>query len=109
MATQSQPLTQEKALENWTHFQHLISVGAFTERSSEDYENDTWPEDGIEESVHWLEKWASSEGKEFYWHKDTQLWSLEPIEDTGEDEPMSEEEHERMWCEYHQLFHWPCF
>lgn len=37
MATQ-QPLTQEKALERWTEYQRLISVGAYSERSAEHHE-----------------------------------------------------------------------
>jgi hypothetical protein len=35
MATQHQPLTQEKAIEHWTEYQRLISVGAYSERSAE--------------------------------------------------------------------------
>jgi hypothetical protein len=85
MATQHQPLTQEKALENWTHFQRLISVGAFEERSAEQFEAGTWPDDGIEESVEWLDMWAASQGLEFCWNVDSKTWSLTPIEQGHDD------------------------
>jgi hypothetical protein len=75
-----QELTQEKALENWTEFQRLISVGAFEERSTEHFEAGTWPEDGVEESVEWLEMWASNQGLEFRWNADSKTWRLVSIE-----------------------------
>ena len=72
-------LTKEQAIKSWTEYQRLISVGAFTERSAEHYETDTWPEDGVEESVHNLEIWAYRQGLEFCWIPGSQSWSLEPI------------------------------
>jgi hypothetical protein len=70
-------LTQEKALAAWTQVQHLISVGAYEERSAEHYEHDTWPEDGIEETAFNLEEWAAGNALEFVWSHDTNTWSLE--------------------------------
>jgi hypothetical protein len=84
MATQ-QPLTQEKAIERGTEYQRLISVGAYSERSAEDYENDTWPEDVIEESVHNLENWVARQGLEFCWNVDSKTWHLTPIEQGHDD------------------------
>jgi len=75
------PLTKELAIETWTQVQHLIEVGAYEERSAEHYETDTWPEDGVEESIFNLENWAAKRWQmEFVWNHDTQTWSLEPIE-----------------------------
>ena|SRR6266480_3340072 len=106
MATQE--LTQEKAIEYWTEYQRLISVGAYTERSAEHYESNTWPEDGIEESVYNLTQWALRQDLEFCWDQTRKTWSLEPI-DYEEAETEKEEPPEEMWCEYHKLYHWPCF
>ena len=39
--TTQQPLTQEKAIEYWTEYQRLISVGAYEERSAEHHETGT--------------------------------------------------------------------
>lgn len=69
----------EQALKDWTELQRLISVGAYTERSAEHYETDTWPEDGVEESLYHLERLAASEGLQFEWHEDTKQWSLEHV------------------------------
>jgi hypothetical protein len=79
------PLTQAKALETWTELHRLISVGAYSERSAEHYETDTWPEDGVEESVFNLENWAARQGLEFCWNVDREFWHLTPIE-PGESE-----------------------
>jgi|SRR6185312_12962925 len=76
----TQPLTNEKAIEYWTELHRLISVGAYEERSAEQFETDTWPEDGVEESVHNLEEWAASKGLEFCWNQESKSYSLEPIE-----------------------------
>jgi hypothetical protein len=84
MPTQ-QPLTQEKAVEYWTEYQRLISVGAYSERSAEDHLNGTWPEDGIEESVANLETWAARQGLEFEFNHDTGTWSLVGIEQGHDD------------------------
>ena len=54
-----QPLTKEKAIEYWTEYQRLISVGAYEERRAAHYETNTWPQDGVEESVFRLESWAA--------------------------------------------------
>ena len=80
----TKPLTQEQAIETWTELQRRISVGAYTERSAEHYESDTWPEDGVEESVFNLETWAAKQGLEFCWNVDRNFWHLTPIE-PGED------------------------
>ena len=77
---EKQPLTNEKAIEYWTELHRLISVGAYEERSAEQFEMDTWPEDGVEESVNNLEEWAASKGLEFCWNQGSSGWSLEPIE-----------------------------
>lgn len=34
---------------------------------------------------------------------------VHPEEEDEEEHELTEEEKERMWCEYHQLYHWPCF
>jgi hypothetical protein len=72
-------LTQEKALAAWTQVQHLISVGAYEERSAEHYEHDTWPEDHVEETAFNLEEWARAQGLEFVWDLGTKSWSLVPV------------------------------
>jgi len=79
------PLTQEQAIETWTELQRLISVGAYSERSAEHYETDTWPEDGVEESVANLEAWASRQGLEFDFNHDNGKWSLVGIEQGRDD------------------------
>ncbi|HYX50439.1 MAG TPA: hypothetical protein VE843_11890 [Ktedonobacteraceae bacterium] len=79
MTTRAPP-TQEQAIEYWTEYQRRISVGAFEERSAEHYEADTWPEDGVEESVHNLEQWAARQGLEFVWNDANKTWSLEPMQ-----------------------------
>ena len=73
-------MTQEQAVIYWTEFHRLISVGAYSERSAEQYEAGTWPEDGIEESVANLETWAEKQGLEFCFDHDSKEWSLVPIE-----------------------------
>jgi hypothetical protein len=72
-------LTQEKALAAWTQVQHLISVGAYTERSAEHYETDTWPEDSIEETAFNLEEWAREQGLQFVWNLGSHTWFLAKI------------------------------
>ncbi len=73
-------INKQVALITWTQLQHLVSVGAYEERSSYHHEAGTWPEDGVEESVANLETWAAKQGLEFCWSWDTHTWSLEPIE-----------------------------
>jgi hypothetical protein len=77
----TQPLTQEKAIEIWSELQRLISVGAYAERSAEHYETNTWPEDGVEESVYNLENWAVRQGLEFAYNRDTGTWILQTNEE----------------------------
>jgi hypothetical protein len=103
-------MEQDTALAAWIELQRLISVGAYEERSNEHYLTGTWPEDGVEESLFNLENWAARQGLEFCFNHDTNSWSLEPIEyEEYDPEEYDEEEMERRWCEYHQLYHWPCF
>ncbi len=73
-------INKEVALITWTQLQHLVSVGAYEERSSYHYETGTWPEDGVEESLARLETWAEKQGLEFCYNHDSKTWSLEPIE-----------------------------
>jgi hypothetical protein len=73
-------MTKEQAIEHWTSLQKRIEAGAYEERSSHHYETNTWPEDGVEESLANLETWAAKQGLEFCWHADSKTWSLEPIE-----------------------------
>ena len=77
---ESKPLTQEQAIAAWTELQRLISVGAYEERSVEHHVTDTWPEDGVEESLFNLENWAARQGLEFCWNIDSKTWSLYPID-----------------------------
>jgi hypothetical protein len=76
----ARPLTKEQAIASWTAFQRRISVGAYEERSVEHHLTETWPEDGVEESLFHLEHWAQKQGLEFCYHHDSKTWSLEPIE-----------------------------
>ena len=84
-------MTTEQAVAYWTEYQRLISVGAYSERSAEQYETGTWPEDGIEESVANLETWAEKQGLEFCFNHDSKEWSLVRIDpgQEAEDEPAS--------------------
>lgn len=75
---------QEQAIKDYTELMRRIHVGAYTERSAEDYETGTYPEDGVEQSIHHLEMLAAKHGLVFHWHKDTQIYSLEPISDEEE-------------------------
>lgn len=77
-------LTKAHALQTWTELQRLVSVGAHEERSVEHYENNTWPEDGVEESIDNLTEWAAGQGLEFVWITKSKTWSLEPIEQGSE-------------------------
>lgn len=82
----TKPLTKEQAIATWTELQRLISVGAYEERSWEHHLTDTWPEDGIEESVFNLENFAASQWQmEFCWNHDSKTWSLVPIEQGSEE------------------------
>lgn len=80
ISSMTKPLTKEQAIATWTELQRLISVGAYEERGWEHYETDTWPEDGVEESVANLENWAEKQGLEFSWSHDSKTWNLVPIE-----------------------------
>ncbi len=71
------PFNQQKVIEDYTELQRRVSVGAYTERSAEDFLNGTYPEDGIEESIDNLTELAASQGLEFTWRSDS--WSLEPM------------------------------
>jgi hypothetical protein len=75
-----QLLTKVKAIEYWTEYQRLISVGSYEERSVEHHLTGTWPEDGLEESLFNLENWAAKQGLAFCWNHDSNTWSLVPIE-----------------------------
>jgi hypothetical protein len=81
MRTQT-PLTQEKAIEYYTELQRRVSVGAHLELQHDGSypEDDGTPESTTLESIDNLEKWAAKQGLEFCWTRDTQWWSLEPIE-----------------------------
>ena len=84
-----QPVTNEQALDIWTELHRLISVGAYEERGQLHYETDTWPEDGVEESIHNLEAWAERQGREFVFNHDGKdraagYWTLESIAARGE-------------------------
>src|SRR5579864_5862517 len=85
MATQ--PFNQQKALKDWTELQRLISVGAYTERSSEHYETGTWPEDGVEESIYNLETLATKNGLYFAWLEGEKRWTLEARQPRFEQAP----------------------
>jgi hypothetical protein len=71
---------QERAIQNYTELMRRVSVGAYTERSAEDFETGTYPEDGVEESIDNLEELVAKHGLEFVYSHDTKTYSLEPIE-----------------------------
>ncbi len=58
------PLTPEKLLEYYTELQRRISGT---------------PESTTLKSLHNLETWAAKQGLAFYWHQETQTYTLEPI------------------------------
>jgi hypothetical protein len=70
---------QEQALKDYTELQRRVSVGAYEERKSEHFETGTYPEDGVEESIDNLTELAARHGLEFWWHKDTSTYTLEPM------------------------------
>ncbi len=72
---------QQKAIEDYTELMRRVSVGAYSERSTEHYETDTWPEDGVEESIHNLTELAAKAGREFLWHEESGTYALEPMSD----------------------------
>jgi hypothetical protein len=95
-------LTNEQAVKHYTEFMRRIQVGAYEERSSEHYLTDTWPEDGVEESVHNLESWALKQGLAFHWYKDDKVYRLEPMSD----EELADYQHAQRLKEY-KVALWP--
>jgi hypothetical protein len=79
MSQQSEAhFNQEQAIKDYTELSRLISVGAYTERSAEDYEHGTYPEDGVEESIDKLTELAAHHGLEF-WGNEQGGYSLVPM------------------------------
>jgi hypothetical protein len=72
---------QEQALKDYAHFMRRVRVGAYSERSWENYENGTWPEDGIEESVHNLEELAAKDDLVFCFEASNGTYVLLPMSD----------------------------
>jgi hypothetical protein len=75
-------MNAQEAIDAWTELERRVSVGAYEERSAYDWQNGTWPADGVEESIANLETWAEKQGLEFCWNIDSKTWSLYPIEPT---------------------------
>jgi hypothetical protein len=69
---------QEQAIALYSELSRLIHVGAYTERSAEDYEHGTYPEDSVEESINNLTELAAQHGLEFSWDE-TSGYSLVPM------------------------------
>lgn len=113
----------ERAIKDYTELQRLISVGAYSERSAEDFANGTYPEDGVEESIDNLTELAARDDLEFHWHEGTRTYTLEPMseetrvarnqalqydgndsdvtqEPTEEDEEIEDESHDLHQCAY---------
>lgn len=59
----------------YTELMRCISVGAYLERDEEG----NYAEDGIEEGVDTLDRWAWEQGRQFVWHQDGRYWTLEPM------------------------------
>jgi hypothetical protein len=68
---------QQKAIEDWTELHRRVSVGAYSERSAENFLNGTYPPDGVEESIDNLTELAARHGLEFIWTNNE--WSLGPM------------------------------
>lgn len=106
-------LTQEQAIEIYTELMRRVSVGAYLELQHDGSypPDDGTPESTTLESIDNLEKWAARQGLAFCWKAEGKTWSLGPIEqgDEEEEHELTEEELAARWCEYHQLYHWPCF
>jgi hypothetical protein len=83
----TQPLTQEKAIEHYTELMRRVRVGAYLELEHDGSypEDDGTPESTTLESIDNLENWAARQGLEFCYNHDTKTWSLEPIEQAGQD------------------------
>lgn len=79
MSQQSEAhFNQEQALKKYAELSRRISVGAYTERSDEDYQNGTYPEDGVEEAIDKLTELAAHHGLEF-WGNEQSGYSLVPM------------------------------
>jgi hypothetical protein len=72
---------QKRAIEDYNELQRRVSVGAYEERSTYHYESGTWPEDGVEESIHNLTELAAKDGLEFCWEVSNGTWVLLPMSD----------------------------
>src|SRR5947209_19317087 len=70
---------QQRALDDYTELMRRVSVGAYTDRSAEDYLNGTWPEDGVEESIFNLEELAAQHDLEFCFEASNGTYVLLPM------------------------------
>src|SRR5260221_7249316 len=69
---------KDKAVQRYSELSRLIHVGAYDAREDHD---GNYGEDGIEKQVDELSFQAAQHGLEFYWHKDTKTYTLEPMSD----------------------------
>lgn len=68
------PLTKEKAIQYYTEFMRLVSVGAYSERQIDG----SYGEDGVEESIDSLNAWGYQQGLMFVGHEGGS-YTLEPM------------------------------
>lgn len=75
---------QVTALSIYTEAMRRIQVGAYEERDSEQYEQGTYPADGVEQSIDQLTVRAAQAGLYFVWDDDQQVYTLEPMTEERE-------------------------
>jgi len=71
--------TLQSAIEQYTALMQRVHTGSYEERSSEQYETSTFPEDGVEKGIDDLQNEAAGRGLQFVWQPSSESWSLEPI------------------------------
>ena len=67
----------ERAIARYTELSSLIQAGAYQERDHEG----NYGEDGIEKAVDALNYQAAQHGLAFHWHKESDTYTLEPLDD----------------------------
>lgn len=67
----------EQAIKHYTELQRFIQAGAYDERDVDG----SYGEDGIEKAVDGLDWKAAQHGLAFHWHKESDMYTLEPLDD----------------------------
>lgn len=67
----------EQAIKHYTELQKFIQAGAYDERDVDG----SYGEDGIEKTVDDLNFRAAQHGLAFHWHKESDTYTLEPLDD----------------------------